>query len=446
MNNARILVVDDEPNIRELLDEILSEEGYEVTTAGDAERARLAHKNQNYDLTLLDIWMPDTDGISLLKEWSESGVLGPVVMMSGHGTVETAVEATRLGALDFIEKPVSLTKLLRTVEKALSGRRPRQTARSLVPAISMPIGKSRGLVRLREQVAKIAEHETHVLFAGEAGSGRELFGRYLASRSNRSGQPFVVASGADLDEEGAERSLFGKDQAPGLLDAANGGTLFIRNIQELSPAGQIALADALKSGRFGRAGAERDRPLDVRVLSSLPPAFERDRLLREDLVSALGAMVLQVPALRDHSEDVPELLRYYVDVLVDKEGLPFRRFSVAAQNRLRNYPWPGNVSELRRLVKSLLILADAEEIELDEVEEALSPDAGDPDTLIKQDLLAMPMREAREHFERAYLKQQLSLCGGKVGQLAKRVGMERTHLYRKLRSLGIDFKRAGGED
>lgn len=445
MNSARILVVDDEPNIRELLDEILSEEGYEVTTAGDAERARAAHKNQNYDLTLLDIWMPDTDGISLLKEWSEGGALGPVVMMSGHGTVETAVEATRLGALDFIEKPVSLSKLLRTVEKALSGRR-KQPARSLVPAISVPIGKSQAISRLRDQVARIAEHDTHVFLVGEPGSGRELFGRYLANRSKRSNQPFVVVAGGDFDDMNAERLLFGDGDEAGVLEAAKGGTLFVRNLQEMSSAGQSMLTRVLEQGGYRPSGSDQSRPLDLRILSGLAVGADRNGRLREDLLSALGAVIVRVPALREHSEDVPELLRYYVDVLVDAEGLPFRRFSVAAQNRLRNYPWPGNVAELRGLVKNLLILADAEEISLDEVESALTTDTGAAEPFVKQDLLAMPMREAREHFERAYLQQQLQLCGGKVGQLAKRVGMERTHLYRKLRSLGVDFKRTGSED
>src|SRR5690606_15775712 len=197
MKSARILVVDDEANIRTLLDEILSEEGYEVTTAADAEEARQAKKRGEFDLILLDIWMPDTDGISLLKEWSESDALGPVVMMSGHGTVDAAVEATRLGAVDFIEKPVSLAKLLRVVQSALTHRR-QSGRRRLVPPTLAPVGKSLAMRRLREQVARVARHDAHTLLTGEPGSGRELFARYLASRSNRADSPFIALMGSAL--------------------------------------------------------------------------------------------------------------------------------------------------------------------------------------------------------------------------------------------------------
>jgi len=186
----------------------------------------------------------------------------------------------------------------------------------------------------------------------------------------------------------------------------------------------------------------------VRIVSSAPPAFERSPTngFRRDLASLLGVITLHVPPLREYAEDVPELLSYFVDQLVESENVPFRRFSVAAQNRLRNYPWPGNVRDLKNLVKRLLIMGGPEEINLEEVEDLLAYESAADEPLVKQDLLALPLREAREQFERAYLQQQLILCHGKVGQLAKRVGMERTHLYRKLRSLGIDFRQSGADD
>jgi two-component system nitrogen regulation response regulator NtrX len=406
--SARILVVDDEANIRALIDEILSEEGYDVTTAADAKQARAARKEHEYDLILLDIWMPDTDGISLLKEWSENGAAGAVVMMSGHGTVDTAVEATRLGAVDFIEKPVSLAKLLRTVEKALAVRRSKEQRRTTLAQTTAPAGKSQPMRALREQIARVAQHDAHTLFTGEPGSGRELFARYLASQSAQARAPFVTVMGGDLGNEDAQRQLLG----------------------------------VLEQGAYRSPGQSADKQLNVRILCSAFPGFERSETVRRELLSHLSIVVIRVPPLREYSEDVPELLRYHVDVLVDAEGLPFRRFSVAAQNRLRNYPWPGNVRELKNLVKRLLILGGEEEIALPEVEAQLATDAPEGEPLVKQDLLAMPLREAREHFERAYLQQQLLLCGGKVGQLAKRVGMERTHLYRKLRSLGVDFRQS----
>jgi DNA-binding NtrC family response regulator len=443
--SARILVVDDEANIRALIEEILSEEGYEVTTAADAKQARAARKDREFDLILLDIWMPDTDGISLLKEWSENGAGGTVVMMSGHGTVDTAVEATRLGAIDFIEKPVSLAKLLRTVEKALALRRGKER-RGATVQFTAPAGKSQPMRALREQIARVAQHDAHTLFTGEPGSGRELFARYLASLSSQARAPFVVVMGGDLNDDHAQRELLGDGTEPGAFERADGGILFIQEVGDISANAQRLLLGAIEQGSFRPAGHGADRPLKLRVLCSAFPGFEHSDSLRPELMSHLAVVVIRVPPLREYPEDVPELLRYHVDMLVDTESLPFRRFSVAAQNRLRNYPWPGNVRELHNMVKRLLILGGAEEISLAEVEAQLatSPAGGEP--LVKQDLLAMPLREAREHFERAYLQQQLLLCGGKVGQLAKRVGMERTHLYRKLRSLGVDFRQSLTDD
>lgn len=443
--SARILVVDDEANIRALIDEILSEEGYEVTTAADAAQARAARKEQDYDLVLLDIWMPDTDGISLLKEWSENGATGAVVMMSGHGTVDTAVEATRLGAVDFIEKPVSLAKLLRTVEKALTVRRKDQR-RLAIPQSVAPAGKSQPMRALREQIARVAQHDAHTLLTGEPGSGRELFARYLASQSAQAKGPFVVVMGGDLSDQDAQRQLLGDAEHPGALERAEGGILFIKELGDVSPGGQRLLLGILEQGSYRPHGQSAERPLNVRILCSAFPGFERSETVRRELLSHLSIVVIRVPALREYSEDVPELLRYHVDMLVDAENLPFRRFSVAAQNRLRNYPWPGNVRELKNMVKRLLILGGDEEISLQEVEAQLASEASEGEPLVKQDLLAMPLREAREHFERAYLQQQLLLCNGKVGQLAKRVGMERTHLYRKLRSLGVDFRQSLTDD
>jgi DNA-binding NtrC family response regulator len=443
---ARILVVDDEANIRALIDEILSEEGYEVTTAADAKEARGARKRQEFDLILLDIWMPDTDGISLLREWSEGGATGTVVMMSGHGTVDTAVEATRLGAIDFIEKPVSLAKLLRTVERALAVRRNKVERRGATTQNAMPAGKSQPMRALREQIARVAQHNAHTLFTGEPGSGRELFARFLASQVAHSRGTFVAIMGGDLNDENAQRELLGDGTEPGAFERAEGGILFIQELGELGSQAQRILLSALEQGSYRPTGQSTDRPFNSRILSSAFQGFERSDTLRPELLSHLSVVVIRVPPLREYPEDVPELLRHHVDALVETEGLPFRRFSVAAQNRLRNYPWPRNVRELRNMVKRLLILGGPEEISLNEVEAQLATDTADREPLVKQDLLAMPLREAREHFERAYLQQQLLLCGGKVGQLAKRVGMERTHLYRKLRSLGVDFRQSLTDD
>jgi DNA-binding NtrC family response regulator len=449
MSGPHILVVDDEADIRGLLKEILSEEGYEVDVAANAAQARASRARQSPDLVLLDIWMPDVDGISLLREWSASTTDGcPVVMMSGHGTVETAVEATRLGAFDFVEKPLSLAKLLRTVERALdAGKRRRQSGKLLAPQLLAPVGKSKIMQQLRAELQQVAGNPSAVLLIGEPGSGREAFARYIHERSPRAGSPFVTLVASSLREADAEGRLFGREDAngsqPGVLEEAADGMLFIHEIEDLPSAVQRLLVGVLESGRFTRLGGNEEIELRARVLSSAQPGIENragPEGFRRDLLAHLNMLIVRTPPLRDYAEDVPELLRHYVDRLVDAEGLPFRRFSVAAQNRLRNYPWPDNVRELKNLVHRLLIQKGPEEIRLEEIERELAVQAPPGEPLVKQDLLALPLREAREQFERAYLQQQLLLCNGKVGQLAKRVGMERTHLYRKLRSLGVDFR------
>ena len=399
---------------------------------------------------LLDIWMPDIDGISLLREWSASATDGcPVVMMSGHGTVDTAVEATRLGAFDFVEKPLSLAKLLRTVERALdAGKRRRQSGKLLVPPLMVPVGKSKLMQQLRAELQQIAANQSSVLLVGEPGSGREAFARYLHERGPRAGAAFVTLIASSLREADAEGRLFGREEPgggkrTGILEDAGEGTLFIHEVEDLPATVQRLLVGVLESGRFTRLGGGEPIEFRARVLSAAQPGIENragTESFRRDLLAHLNMLIVRVPPLRDYAEDVPELLRHYVDRVVDAEGLPFRRFSVAAQNRLRNYPWPDNVRELKNLVHRLLIQGGPEEIRLDEIERELAVQAPPGEPLVKQDLLALPLREAREQFERAYLQQQLLLCNGKVGQLAKRVGMERTHLYRKLRSLGVDFR------
>jgi DNA-binding NtrC family response regulator len=449
MSNARILVVDDEADIRQLVQEILSEEGYVVDVAANAAEARAACARVAPDLVLLDIWMPDTDGISLLKEWQQTQALAaPVVMMSGHGTVETAVEATRLGAVDYVEKPLSLAKLLRTVTSALEeGGRRRQAVRSLLPPLLAPVGRSRLMRELREQAKQLAPHDAPVLLVGESGTGREAFARYIHSLSPRKSAPFVAVAAGSVSDSNAEALLYGTESGgsvrKGLLEEAEHGVLFVNELGDLPPVAQRLLFAALDTGTYRRQGGGAPLECDVRVICSAQPGFEtRGPGFRQDLLSQINVLGLRVPPLRDYAEDVPDLLRYYVERLVDDQRLPFRRFSVAAQNRLRNYPWPGNIRELKNLVQRLLIRGGDEEIELAEIEREIAGQAVIDEPLVKQDLLALPLREAREHFERAYLTQQLQLCGGKVGQLAKRVGMERTHLYRKLRSLGVDFRQS----
>jgi DNA-binding NtrC family response regulator len=450
-----VLVVDDEADIRALIKDILTDEGYAVTGAADAAAARQARADRRFELILLDIWMPDTDGITLLREWSDSGELNcPVVIMSGHGTVDTAVEATRLGAFDFVEKPLSLAKLLRTVEAALeSAGKQSRAARKLLPALLAPVGRSALMQGLRERVQQYAQHEGTVLISGEPGTGRSAFARYMHGLSRRGDELLTIVTAASITDTNCEEQLLGSERdgevTAGVFERATGGTLVIDELGDLGDKAQKVLFGILESGTFKRIGSTQPEKVDARVVATVSANYEakiESGELRRDLVSRLAELKLRVPPLRDYAEDIPELLTYYVDKLVDGEGLTFRRFSVAAQNRLRNYPWPDNVHELKNLVRRLLLSGSDDDISLEEVEAEISDAAPLDQPLVKQDLLALPLREAREQFERAYLQQQLVLCQGKVGQLAKRVGMERTHLYRKLRSLGIDFKSVGSDD
>jgi len=455
VSHSHVLVVDDEADIRTLIQEILTDEGYGVTVAANAAEARSVRADQKFDLILLDIWMPDTDGISLLREWSDSGDLScPVVIMSGHGTVDTAVEATRLGAFDFVEKPLSLAKLLRTVESALEpANKQSSVARSSRPSLSAPVGRSQVMQLLREKVQQYAQHGQSVLITGEPGTGRGAFARYLHALSPRADEPLVNLTAASLTERNAEELLLGREEDgvihAGAFERASDGTLVIDEITDLNDVAQKTILAVLEDRSYRRVAGNEERKLTARVIATAGANYEssiESGKLRRNLVAQLGVLGLRIPPLRDYSEDVPELLVHFVDKLVETEGMTFRKFSVAAQNRMRNYPWPDNVRELKNLVRRLLLSGADEDIELKEVESEISAGASVDEPLVKQDLLALPLREAREQFERAYLQEQLVLCDGKVGQLAKRVGMERTHLYRKLRALGVDFKSVATED
>jgi len=453
MTPRHILVVDDEPDIRNLVRDILQDEGYTVTTAEGGEEARKARRTRRPDLILLDIWMEDVDGITLLREWSESGDLPcPVVMMSGHGTVETAVEATRLGAYDFIEKPISLAKLLLTIERAFESdklQRENIGLRKHAQPVIEPIGKSRAMEQLREHARKIAQHKSWVLIYGEPGTGKGTFARYIHQASPRRDGPFVEIAVGSISPENSAAEFFGHEDGEsihyGRLEQANGGTLCIGDIADMDLQTQTRLLSVLQTSSFTRLGGKEAVEVDLRIIATTQRNLEEEVAagrFRDDLFYHLNVVPLHIPSLKEHADDVHDLLNFYIDYFVVNDKLAYRHFNFAAQNRLRNYEWPGNIRELKNLVQRLLILGTSEVIELDEVERAISSlpaHSGDQQT--STPAYDLPLREARDQFEKDYLEFQLRACDGSIGKLAKRVGMERTHLYRKLRSLGIDHKK-----
>ncbi|BAP56878.1 sigma-54 dependent DNA-binding response regulator [Thioploca ingrica] len=445
---AHILVVDDEPAIGSLIKEILEDEGFQVSIAENGQAARQLQRELRPDLILLDIWMPDIDGITLLKEWRGSGLIDhPIIIMSGHGNIETAVEATRLGAYDFIEKPLSTSKMLITINRALEmASLQRENSGLRKHTVTEPLGHSPIMTALREQVKRINQHNTSVLISGESGSGRTLFARYIHQNSQIYTGPFVQMRVAGMSSDNQFTELFGRHESNHMarLEQANGGTLFIKDIADMDDAVQARLLNSLENQSFLPNGSTELIPLKVRVIAATGHHIEQALTagrLQEDLYYYLNIIPLHIPPLREHCEDIPELLEFYVNLFVNQENLPYRHFTVAAQNRLRNYSWPGNVRELKNLVQRLLILGNNHQIDVEEIEQTLTPSSR-PTPMGNLSIYDLPLREAREQFERTYLEHQLQEVGGNVSKVASRVGLERTHLYRKLRALDIDPKQS----
>ncbi len=455
MTGQTILVVDDEPDIREIVRDILEDEKYMVLTADSAEDARQLQKKRRLDLVLLDIWMPGTDGISLLKEWASVDDLDvPVIMISGHGNVETAVEAIRYGAYDFLEKPLSTAKLLVTVERALQSDRLRKEnvrLRGRLEPVAALDGSSEVLQALRKQMARVASTDSWVLITGEPGSGKEVVARSLHNQSPRREAEFVHVSLAAIPTQSILAQLFGTEENgiawPGRFEQAKGGTLFLDEVGDLALDTQAKLLNALEESRFMRVGGQQYVDVDVRVIAATNQDLEKavsEGRFREDLYYRLNVVPIHVPPLRDHVEDVPQLVDFYLGWMVEKEQLPYRRFSTGALNVLRNYHWPGNVRELKNLVQRILILNRGEEVNANEVEAALSDTISGAAKQFSASVFNTNLRDAREQFEKSYLEYHLQRVGGNVSELAQFAGMERTHLYRKLKTFGIDTKAVKG--
>ena len=416
MSTNQILVVDDEVGIRELLFEILRDEGYGVRLAENAQTARSARKEMRPDLVLLDIWMPDTDGITLLKEWAGSGLLTmPVVMMSGHGTIDSAVEATRIGAFDFLEKPISLPKLLATVGKALAGGR-------VLPKTGLALvnlGRARVIQELRQRLEQVSRLHTPVLLIGEPGCGFEVCARHLHLPNT----PYIAP----------EETAWLADNPFEPLNEARDGMLFLAEISELNKAEQKGLAQLM--GKLDK--------FNVRLICAATgplPALVDDGHFDANLYNLLSGLTIRVPSLADHPEDIPDIATTMLTQLIDANEVPLRTLTVGALNVMRNLDWPGNLPVLQNVVKTLALTALANELTGEEVNRVarefnLGP-REQPTTEVGVSL-DLPLRDAREQFEKQYFLHHIRREEGNMSRVADRVGLERTHLYRKLKQLGI---------
>lgn len=422
--SGHILVVDDEVGIRELLSEILTDEGYDVHLAENAEAARAFRAQRRPDLVLLDIWMPDTDGVTLLKEWGAGGQLTmPVVMMSGHGTIDTAVEATRLGAADFLEKPVALAKLIDTVNKAIKrgSAQPRRT-----PGMDLSaLGRSQPMLELKKRLTQIAGNTAPVLLMGEPGCGFDVCARFLHQIST----PWV---------EIKDRARLVSDPMS-FAEGLGSGTLYLPDACELAKLEQRGLSLLLDriEGSGARLVCATSRNLDAMAL-----AGEFDNRLYHRLAS----LAIQVPPLRDHREDVPDIANLMLMQMIEGGSCPVRRLTTPAMNQLRNFDWPGNLPQLNNVVRTLAVTALSSEIDAADVNRVLAPMKHTVSAVAHGIPLDIPLREARDAFERMYFEHLIQTERGSMTRVAEKSGLERTHLYRKLKQLNIRHGRRLEED
>ena len=443
MKPGKLLIVDDEKDIRSLMEEIFLEEGYQVETAANGVQAQKAWRTFLPDIIFLDVWMPDIDGISLLKQMQDESVLddAKVIMMSGHGTIETAIEATKLGAYDFLEKPLSLAKLIVTAERAMEHNLLHVENRQLKqkqPDIFLPTGKSKAVVQLRETIERLSKFTMPILVTGESGTGKHHFAEALHKTSQRQQNPYAQYHALDFNKLCLPEN---SDKLKKALREVHQGTMIIAHIEQLSNEAQAQLSNIVLKQCYQVDNSSDSICIDIRVIALTKTDLENEvenKTFREDLYQRLKVMQIHIPALRQHTEDIPELIEYYVDQFVTFEGLEYRHFSVSAQNILRQHNWPGNLKELKNHIQRLLILGKGE-VSDDEVRDLLIS-AQASNNLGEVVDTTHSLKEAKDSFEARYLSQLLRETSGNVSETAKRSGVDRTNLYRKLKALGIDPK------
>jgi two-component system nitrogen regulation response regulator NtrX len=457
---TNILITDDEKDIRELIGDILRDEGYAVRLAANSDECMEAINAEPPALMILDIWLKDSrmDGIDILKTVKRDNPDIPVVIISGHGNIEIAVAAIKQGAYDFIEKPFNIDQLMVVVSRAMETsrlRRENADLRRRDGATSDMLGTSPAFRTLKSNLEKVTKSNARVMLTGPAGSGKELAARYIHLHSNRASGPFVSVSSATIEPERMEEVLFGRETSErgvekGLLEQAHGGIVYFDEVADMPPGTQSKILRVLTEQQFTRVGGADKVRVDLRVISSttrdLRSEIQAGRF-RQELYDRLNVVPIPVPALEERREDIPELTRHFIDGFHRSQGLPQRDLTPEAEAMLQTMAWPGNIRQLRNVIERVLILGDAGGlIEARELpgQETVADTGGK--LVLGGGMATLPLREAREVFEREYLLTQINRFGGNISRTAGFVGMERSALHRKLKSLGVVTSSKGKGD
>ena len=450
-----ILVVDDEDSICQVLKGILTDEGYDVLTAGTGEDALRLVDEELPDLVLLDIWLPGIDGVETLKQIKTKHFAMPVVMISGHGTIESAVISTKLGAFDFIEKPLSLDKVVLTVEHALSLVRLEEENKLLKGKFEHDYeltGHSKSITELKEMIQIIAPTNAWILIMGENGTGKELVARSIHRLSKRSHMPFIEVNCAAIPEELIESELFGHEKGSftgatqkkrGKFDLANGGTLFLDEVADMSLKAQAKILRILQEKKFERVGGTKYIETDVRVLAATNKDLEKEMeegRFRQDLYYRLHVIPLVVPPLRDRKEDIPYLVEPFLKEFSQKEGTPIKEITDGALKNFMEHDWPGNVRELKNIIERLVIMTPSNAIKEDDISPLVKKNGTEEE--YEADMLQTDtFREAKEEFEKHFIIQKLKENEWNISKTAKAIGIERSNLHRKIRSYGLEARK-----
>jgi two-component system nitrogen regulation response regulator NtrX len=448
---SSILIVDDEKDIRELIGDILKDEGYAIRLAGNSDECMAEINAELPSLMILDIWLKDSrmDGIDILKTVKRDNPDVPVVIISGHGNIEIAVAAIKQGAYDFIEKPFNIDQLMVVVARAMETSRLRRENADLrrrdVTGSDM-LGSSTAFKGLKSQLEKVTKSNGRVMLTGPAGSGKELAARYIHANSNRASAPFISVSSATIEPERMEEVLFGRETAErgvekGLLEQAHGGVVYFDEVADMPLGTQSKILRVLTEQQFTRLGGADKVRVDLRVISSTSHDLRADiqgGRFRQELYDRLNVVPIAVPSLEERREDIPELTKHFVSMFHRTQGLPNRELTSEAEAMLQTMQWPGNVRQLRNVIERVLILGETSgRIEAHELPGQEAPTDASGRMVLGGAMATLPLREAREVFEREYLLTQINRFGGNISRTAGFVGMERSALHRKLKSLGV---------